>query len=211
MIEYIIPSNIDDRVLKRAADSLGAGMLVAHPTDTSWHISCAASSAKGIEALKKLKAGARAYLFTLLTNDIAHASEIAEISTAQYKIIHRLAPGPYVFVLGARKKLEKLTGLKRKEVGVRIPSDLVSRALLETLNEPLFSITASRSMDDQQLWTAEFAEENLFEMGWELEDIPGIESILDSGESLDKHLTTVLNLTGPEFAIIRQGIGPAPF
>ncbi|PIE05226.1 MAG: translation factor Sua5 [Spirochaetales bacterium] len=211
MIEYIVPGNIDHRILQRAAEHLKSGRLVAHPTDTSWHISCAASSANGIEALKKLKAGAKAYLFTLLADDISQASSIAEISTSQYKIIHRLAPGPYVFVLTARRKLEKLTGMKRREVGIRLPSDPVSRALIHTLQEPLFSITAARSMDNQNLWTAEFAEENLFEMGWELEDIPALACILDSGDPLDKHLTTVLNLTGGEFTTIRQGVGPSPF
>ncbi len=211
MIEYIIPANIDDRILQRAADAMRNGELVAHPTDTSWHISCAASAAGGIEALKKLKGGAKAYLFTLLADDISQASSIAEISTSQYKIIHRLAPGPYVFVLKARKKLEKMTGMKRREVGVRLPSDTVSRALIHTLREPLFSITAARSMDDQNIWSPEFAEENLFEMGWELEDIPGLALILDGGEPLSKNLTTVLNLTGEECTIIRQGVGPSPF
>ncbi len=208
MIEYIVPTNIDDRVLTRSATLLREGGLVGHSTDTSWHISCAASSAKGIERLKKLKGGARSYMFTLFALDVSQISDLAEVNTPQYKLIHRLSPGPYVFVLKALKKLEKRTGMKRKEVGIRFPSDLVSIALLESLGEPIFSITASHAMEDQGLWDVEFAEENLFEMGWELDVIEEIDVILDGGEALSKSLTTVLDLSGGDFVVIREGIGP---
>ena len=208
MIEYIIPQNIDDRILARAAGILRSGGLVAHPTDTSWHISCASSSAAGIARLKNLKDGARGYTFTLITSEISMVSPFVNMSTSQFKLIHRLTPGPYVFVLEALRKLEKLTGMKRREVGIRIPGDPVSPAIVRVLGEPIFSTTAARSMDDPSWWNPEFAEENLFEMGWELEAIAGIDLILDGGEALSKSLTTVLDLTNEEVTVIREGIGP---
>ena len=207
MIEYIIPHNIDDRVLKRAANILRSGGLVAHPTDTSWHISCASSSAAGIAKLKNLKDGARGYTFTLITSEISRISRLVNMSTSQYKLIHRFTPGPYVFILEATQKLEKLTGMKRHEVGIRIPSDPVSPAIVEALDEPIFSTTAARTMKDPNWWNPEFAEENLFEMGWELETVAGIDLILDGGDALSKTLTTVLDLTGESAVVIREGIG----
>jgi len=207
MIEYIIPNNIDDRILKRAAAALKDGGLIAHPTDTSWHISCASSSAAGLAKLKTLKDGARGYLFTLMALEISQVSQIADISTPQYKLMHRLTPGPYVFILGALRTLEKMMGMKRKEVGIRIPGDPVSRGILKTLGEPMFSTTAAHSMDDPGWWDSGFADENLFEMGWELEGIQGIDMILDGGDALSKTLTTVLDLTGERVTIIREGLG----
>jgi len=207
MIEYIIPNNIDDRILKSAAAALKAGGLIAHPTDTSWHISCASSSTAGLKKLKTLKDGARGYLFTLMALEISQVSQIADISTPQYKLMHRLTPGPYVFVLGALRTLEKMMGMKRKEVGIRIPGDPVSRAILQTLDEPMFSTTAAHTMDDPGWWDTGFADENLFEMGWELEGIRGIDMILDGGDALSKTLTTVLDLTGERVEIIREGLG----
>ena len=207
MIEYIVPTNIDDRVLNRAAAKLLDGELIAHPTDTSWHISCASSSGKGLEQLKKLKDGARGYLFTLMSSDISRISHIADISTPQYKLMHSLTPGPYVFILNASKILGKMMGMKRREVGIRIPGDPVSRALLQTLDEPMFSTTAAHTMDDPGWWDSGFADENLFEMGWELEGIREISMILDGGEALSKTLTTVLDLTEERVKIIREGLG----
>jgi tRNA threonylcarbamoyl adenosine modification protein (Sua5/YciO/YrdC/YwlC family) len=207
MIEYIIPTNIDDRILRRAAESLSQGGLIAHPTDTSWHISCASGSSLGLAKLIALKDGARGYLFTLMASEISQISHIADISNSQYKMMHRLTPGPYVFILDALKILERMMGMKRKEVGIRIPGDPVSRAILKELGEPMFSTTAAHSMDDPGWWDYGFAEENLFEMGWELEGIPGIDMILDGGDPLSKTLTTVLDLTGERVKVIRKGLG----
>lgn len=207
MIEYIIPANIDDRILKRAAVILKQGGLVAHPTDTSWHISCALSSTPGMAKLKTLKDGARGYLFTLFANDISQISNLADISNSQYKLMHRLTPGPYVFILESLRALEKLTGSKRREIGIRIPEDSVSRSIIDTLGEPIFSTTAAHTMDDTEWWDTGFAEENLFEMGWELEGIKGIDMIIDTGEPVSKTLTTVIDLTGEEFVIVREGLG----
>lgn len=207
MIEYIFPTNIDDRILRKASSALRQGGLVAHPTDTSWHISCASTSRLGLTKLKTLKDGARGYLFTLMALEISQISHVADISTPQYKLMHRLSPGPYVFIVGALRSLEKIMGMKRREVGIRIPGDPVSRALLETLEEPMFSTTAAHTMDDPGWWDIGFAEENLFEMGWELENIPGIDMILDGGEALSKTLTTVLDLTGEQTRVVREGLG----
>ena len=118
---------------------------MAHPTDTSWHISCTFSSAAGMAKLKNPKDGGRGHTFTLIASRISQVSHVADITTPQYKMIHRLAPGPYVFILEALRKLEKITG---------------------------------------------------------------IDMILDGGKPLSKTLTTVLDLTGEEVEVIRQGIGP---
>jgi hypothetical protein len=72
----------------------------------------------------------------------------------------------------------------------------------------MFSTTAAHAMEDQGWWDSEFAEENLFEMGWELETIRGIDMILDGGDALSKTLTTVLDLRGNDVAVIRHGLGP---
>ncbi|MCG8451780.1 MAG: L-threonylcarbamoyladenylate synthase [Spirochaetales bacterium] len=206
MIEYIIPGNIDDRVLKRAALILEDGGLVAHPTDTTWHVSCSSSSLKGIARLAHLRGGNQG-LLTLMTADISQASAFAEIGTPQYKVMRRLTPGPYVFILEATRTLRKRCGMKRREVGVRITEHPVATALANTLGVPLFTTTAARTMDDESWWDPVFAEENLFSMGWEIEDIPGVDLVLDGGDDLTKVLTTVLDLTHDEMHIIREGAG----
>ena len=206
MLEYVVEENIDHRSLKKAADILAAGGLVAYPTDSSWSIGCSAFSAPGLEKLKKLK-GKDTFVPTLLCSEIAQISEYIQLENTAFRIIKKFVPGPYVFVLEPMLFLEKKMGIKRLELGVRIPDHQVPRSLIGVLGQPLFSITASRKMTEQGWWDEIFAEENLFEYGYEVEDIPTLDLVLDTGEPLPKYLTTVVSLKENPPVLLRSGIG----
>ena len=207
MIEYIIEQNIDDRILKKAAELLADGFLVAFPTDSSWSIGCSVSSKPGIEKLKKLKDDHDEHHFTLICSKISQISDVASLSTVHFRTVKRLVPGPFVFVLPSLTRIEKIIQMKRAEIGVRIPGNPVALSLVDTLGSPLFSITAKRSMVDESLAGEAFDEELMFDMGWEIEQIPGISLVLDPGDEHPRNMSTVLDLTHGEIAVLRQGIG----
>ena len=207
MIEYVIPSNIDDRILLKAKRILESGGLVAYPTDTSWGIGTSVHSTKGIEKLRKLKGDFHNYTLTLICSNISQISQVAELNNYNFKIIKKFTPGPFVFILKAEYHIEKKVNMKRMEIGVRIPGHPVPIKIIETLGNPIFSITASRIMTNREWWDAKYAEENLFESGWELEDIPEIDMIIDGSEPLAKVLSTVIDMTEENIKIMRQGIG----
>ena len=206
MIEYLHALNIDTRLLKRAATILNEGGLVAYPTDTSWSIGCSIQSRVGVAKLQKLKGG-KSFTPTIMCREISQWSEFANVDTAQFRFVKPLVPGPFVFIFRSLGSFEKKFDIKRPAVGLRIPNHPVPLALIEALGHPLFSSTASRVMTDLGWWDSGFAEENLFEYGYELEDIPGVDLILDHGDSLPKQLSTVLDLTEDEPRLIRQGCG----
>ncbi len=208
MIEYVYESNIDDRVLDRADRILKSDGLVAFPTDSSWAIAGSVNSKDAIEKLKKLKGGLKNYTLSMICRDISQMSDVANITTPQFKLIKRLTPGAYVFILPARNHIEKVVNMKRMEIGLRIPDSPIPLALVEKHGSPLFSITACREMNNKEWWDYKFAEEHLFENGWELEDIRDVDMIIDTGEAQEKYLTTVIRLTGEEEEIIREGHGP---
>ena len=207
MIEYVIESNIDDRILLRAKDILDEGGLVAYPTDTSWGIGCSSHSKKGVEKLRKLKGDFQNYTLTLICSNISQISEVAELNNNNFKIIKKYTPGPYVFILPALYNIEKKVNMKRIEIGVRIPSNQIPIKIIEKIDCPIFSITASKIMTSRDWWDAKYAEENLFECGWELEYIDELDMIIDSGEPLPKILSTVIDMTSEELEIKRYGSG----
>ncbi|MBN2736770.1 MAG: threonylcarbamoyl-AMP synthase [Spirochaetales bacterium] len=207
MIEYVIETNIDDRILKKAAELLNNGGIVAYPTDTSWALGCSIHSKEGIQKLRKLKGDFKKHPLTLICSNITQISDVAFLSNSQFKIIKHYAPGPYVFILKALPKIEKKVNIKRMTLGIRIPQNPVPLKIIETLGCPIFSITASRNMAFQGWWDKHGAEGNLFEGGWELEYINGLGMILDTGDPLPKYLATVLDLTDEELVVVRQGIG----
>jgi tRNA threonylcarbamoyl adenosine modification protein (Sua5/YciO/YrdC/YwlC family) len=207
MIEYVVESNIDDRVINRATIILKDGGIVAYPTDTSWGIGCSSLSKEGIQKLQRLKGDFKYYTITLICSDISQVNDLAELTNPNYRFIKRYVPGPYVFILPALKSIEKKINMKRTQVGIRIPDNAVPLNLVKKLEVPLLSITASRKMTDTSWWDNKYAEENLFVYGYELEDIREIDLIIDTGEALPKILSTVIDLTTQDFRIIRTGIG----
>jgi tRNA threonylcarbamoyl adenosine modification protein (Sua5/YciO/YrdC/YwlC family) len=233
MIEYVVSTNIDDRVLTRAVRFLNEGRLLALPTDTSWSLACSLKSREGLKKLKSLSGERDERHFTLLCSDISQFGDLCSLDNTRFRLIKRLSPGPYVFILKTLLGTEKALDIRRKEAGVRIPNHPVPLRLIENLGYPLYSITAKRSMAVKRNMAAgreraagnehapkipggekselpPIPEEDLFEGGWELEDIEGVDLILDSGEERERIFSTILDISGDEVRLLRQGAGPWP-
>ena len=230
MIEYIVPFNIDDRILTRTARMLENGALVAMPTDTSWSIVCSLKSKAGIRKLRQLSGERDERHFTLLCSSISQFAEVCNLDNTRFRVINRLSPGPYVFILKTLPGTEKTLDIRRNEAGARIPDYPVPVRLINTLGNPLYSITAKKSMAgvyEPQLYSANessgeesqqkldtelppIPEEELFESGWELEDINGVDLILDGGEERERIFSTILDMCTDEIKLLRKGAGAWP-
>lgn len=211
MIEYIAAENIDDRILDRTVRILREGGLAAFPTDTSWTVACSLLSKEGIRALKRIAGDRDERHFTLVCSRISQIGDFCSLDNTRFRLLKRLVPGPYVFVLKTLLGTEKALDIKRKELGVRIPDHPVPLAVAEALGAPLYSVTAKRTMAEgaEEGYDAA-AEEELFDGGWELEGISGIDLVLDTGEDRPRLLSTVLDLTGDEIVALRAGAGEWP-
>jgi tRNA threonylcarbamoyl adenosine modification protein (Sua5/YciO/YrdC/YwlC family) len=210
MIEYVIAANPDSRIIRRAASLLEGGGLVVSPTDTSWSVLCSIASKEGVARLKKLLGTNRDRPPTVMCDSIAQTAELCELGGAAFRLMKRLVPGPYVFVLPSTNRVAKDFDLRRAELGVRIPHHRVPVAIIEALGRPLLSVTAKRTMIDPDYGEPDFPEELLFNAGWELEDLPGVDLILDPGEENERLLATVLDLRSGEVEVLRLGAGPYP-
>jgi tRNA threonylcarbamoyl adenosine modification protein (Sua5/YciO/YrdC/YwlC family) len=219
MIEYVVPSNIDDRVLARAVRILEGGGLIALPTDTSWSLVCSLKSPVGIKKLRKLSGERDERHFTLLCSDISQFGELCSLDNSRFRLIKRLSPGPYVFILRTLLGTEKALDVRRHETGVRIPGHPIPLALISTLQQPLYSITAKKSMNDAEYekTAAEdnaelpsIPEDDLFEGGWELDGIDGVDMVLDGGEERERIFSTILDITGDDIKLLRNGAGAWP-
>jgi len=216
MIEYIVPNNIDDRILDRTANLLQEGGTAAIPTDTSWSIVCSIKSKDGIKRLRMLSKEREERHFTLLCSSISQFGEFCSLDNTRFRLIKRLTPGPYVFILKTLLGTEKALNLKRRELGIRLPDYPVPLALIKTLGCPLYGITAKRTMSMNGYDEFEdpdslvYQEDSLFEGGWELEDIQGLDLILDPGEDRNRIFSTVLDLSAEDVKVLREGAGLWP-
>ena len=220
VIEYIVSTNIDDRVLLKSARLLSEGGLLGVPSDTSWIVVCSLHSKEGIKKLRKISGERDERHFTLLCSDISQFGEFCSIDNTRFRLLKRLSPGPYVFILKTLLGTDKALQLRRGEVGVRIPDHPVPVELIKILGSPLYSVTAKRSMAleedrDYPVFTdttelLPIPEEDLFEGGWELEAISGLDLILDTGEERPRIFSTILDVSGNEVTPLRMGAGSWP-
>jgi tRNA threonylcarbamoyl adenosine modification protein (Sua5/YciO/YrdC/YwlC family) len=222
MIEYVSAGNPDDRVLSRGAELLANGGLLALPLDTTWVVVCSLQSKEGIKKLRRISGERDERHFTLLCSNISQFGELCDLDNTRFRLIKRLSPGPYVWILRTLLGTEKALGLRRQEAGVRIPDHPLPLKLIAALGCPLYAITAKRSMteadQDRDINAAganaeelpPIPEEDLFDGGWEIEAIPGIDLILDTGEERPRIFSTILDISGPEIRLIRPGAGPWP-
>jgi tRNA threonylcarbamoyl adenosine modification protein (Sua5/YciO/YrdC/YwlC family) len=220
VIEYIVPNNIDERVIKRVARMLEDGALAALPTDTSWSIVCSLKSPAGIKKLRKLSGERDERHFTLLCSSISQFAQACDLDNTRFRLIKRLSPGPYVYILKALPGIGKILDIPRREVGVRIPNNPIPIKLIETLEQPLYSITAKKSMckvewetfddEDSDTELPPIPENELFENGWELQEISVLDLIMDSGEERERIFSTIIDMCTDEIKLLRKGAGEWP-
>ncbi len=184
--------------LAKVADAIRDGAVIVYPTDTQFAIGCALSNKEGIERIRKIKGIDENHAMTFLCDSLSNISEFAKINDEAYKLLKRLIPGPYTFILPASKQVPKFAqNAKRSTAGIRVPAHNLSQALLKTLENPIIAISArlnneSSAIDQEQV----------------LNNFSKIVDIIVTSDNYNfVGESTVLDLTGDEYQIVREGAG----
>jgi len=187
------------RLLRRAADIIRTGGLAAYPTDTTYALGCQIGDKSALDRMRRLRRRHKKHRFTLICRDLSEVSLYARVNNPNYRLIRRLTPGPYTFLLPASRELpRRLMHPKRRTIGLRVPGNAIARQLLETLGQPMMTTTMRLPGHDTALTTADEIRDALKRT---------LDLIIDGG-TCGVLPTTVLDLTGDEPRTIRQGLGP---
>jgi tRNA threonylcarbamoyl adenosine modification protein (Sua5/YciO/YrdC/YwlC family) len=195
-IQSIDPLHPQPRHVQRAVDALQAGGLVAYPTDTYFGIGCDLFKKRAIEKMAQLKRRSGNKPFAFLCASLGEAAQYAIIGNEQYRLMRRLTPGPYTFVLEATRLVPRTALTRQRQVGVRIPDAQVALALVRALGRPLATTSAQRP------------EGEVLTDAHEVQDALGhaLDLILDGGSTLNEP-STVIDLSGPQAVVLREGKG----
>lgn len=202
MILKIHPANPEPRLISKAVEILQNGGIIIYPTDTVYGLGCSIENKNAIEKIYLIKQQREDKPFSFVCSDLTHISSYAHVSNAAFKIMKRLIPGPYTFILPAQrmKQLPKILVSKRKTVGIRVPASPITLALVESLGHPILStsvtITDGGLLNDLDAIVHQFNNR--------------VEMILDGGPLVSK-LSTVIDFTGDEPEVIRLGSGSVEF
>ena len=196
-IQEIDPRFPQPRHIQRAVAVLEAGGIVAYPTDTYFAIGCDFAQRKAVERMASFKRRDDKKPFSFLCADLSDVARWAIISNETYRILKRLAPGPYTFVLNATREVPRTALTKQRSVGIRVPDAPVAQALVHALGRPL-ATTSAALPDHEEPFDASEVQEQMGHL---------IDLILDGGATLNEP-STVLDLTGPAPIVLREGKGP---
>ena len=200
MAQYfeVHPDDPQPRLLKQAAQILHEGGLVAIPTDSSNALVCHLDDNAAAERLRQLRAVDDKHHLTLLCRDLSELASYARVDNRQYRLLKLGTPGPYTFILEATKEVpRRVSHPSRRTIGLRVPAHVVAQGLLGVLGQPLLATTLippgeSEPVNDPQEIRARFEKQ--------------LQAIVDAG-ACKRQPTTVIDLSGPEPALVRVGRG----
>jgi tRNA threonylcarbamoyl adenosine modification protein (Sua5/YciO/YrdC/YwlC family) len=192
------PQNPQPRLLKQAVQMLQAGGVLAIPTDSSYALVCHLDDKDAAERLRRIRGVDDKHHLTLLCRDLSELARFARVDNRQFRLLKLGTPGPYTFILEATKEVpRRLSHPSRRTIGLRVPEHLALQALLEVFGQPLLATTLippgeTEALNDAQDIRARF--EKL------------LQAVLDAG-ACPLQPTTVIDLSGDEPVLVRQGRG----
>jgi tRNA threonylcarbamoyl adenosine modification protein (Sua5/YciO/YrdC/YwlC family) len=197
MLLEINPINPQPRLIERVVHQLKNGAVICYPTDTGYGIGCDLFNQKSIKQIIQLKRRPKLKPFSFMCSDLTDISQYAHVSNTAYRLLKKNLPGPYTFVLPGTKLVPKVMATKQKTVGIRVPSHPISRALLETLGNPI--VNTSVHLED---------EDALLSEPYEIEQVIGnrIDLIIDGG-AIYPDPSSVIDLTSDFPEVLRVGKG----
>jgi len=205
MTQYfeVHPQNPQARLIRQAAQIIQSGGIVAAPTDSAYALVCRLDDKAAVEKLRRIRGVDEKHHLTLLVRDLSEIATYARVDNRQYRQLKAVTPGPYTVILEATKEVpRRLSHPSRKTIGIRVPENAILLALLEELGEPLIGTTLQLPGDDNMLSDPDEVRERLDRQ---------IELVIDGGAGTLEP-TTIVDLTGPDAELVREGRGdPAAF
>lgn len=189
-------SSASEKQLHEIAALLREGAIIIIPTDTIYAVAGDALNMKAVERICRLKGiNPEKTNLSVICSDISMASEYSRIDNRGFRLMKDNCPGPFTFLFRSASTLPRAFR-GRKTVGIRIPACEIDRDLALMLGNPL--ITTS----------IEYADED-YAVNPELiaEAYEGKVDLMVEGDDGTTEVSTIVDCTGSEPEIVRQGIG----
>jgi tRNA threonylcarbamoyl adenosine modification protein (Sua5/YciO/YrdC/YwlC family) len=192
--------NPDPRRISQIVDILRDGGVVIYPTDTVYGMGCDITSQKAIDRICKIKGiNPKKHNFSMICADLSNIAEFTRIITKPvFKLMKKAFPGPFTFILDASNQVPKILHSKKKTIGIRIPNHSIPLLLVKELGNPILTTSIN---DEDEVVEYSTDPELIFEKYENL-----VDAVIDGGYG-QNIASTILDCTGNEIEILRQGLG----
>jgi tRNA threonylcarbamoyl adenosine modification protein (Sua5/YciO/YrdC/YwlC family) len=205
MAQYfeIHPDNPQHRLIKQAVEIINEGGVIAYPTDSSYALGCHIGDKQALDRIRAIRRVDAKHNFTLVCRDLSELSNYAKVDNNVFRLLKHFTPGPYTFILTATSEVpRRLQNPRRKTIGLRVPDNNITLALLDQLNQPLMSSTLIMPDQEQPLSDPHEIREQLEHH---------VDLVIDGG-FCGVEATTVVDLVSGVPEVMRVGKGdPVPF
>ncbi|MCW4469851.1 L-threonylcarbamoyladenylate synthase [Flavobacterium sp. MFBS3-15] len=197
----IYPENPNEKEIAKVVKILREGGLIIYPTDTVYGLGCDITNSRALERIAKIKGiKLEKANFSFVCSDLSNLSDyVKQIDTPTFKILKKSLPGAYTFILPGNNKLPK--EFKKKDtVGIRVPDNNIALEIVRQLGNPIVSTSIH---DDDEVLEYSTDPELIFEKWQNL-----VDAVIDGGYG-DNTPSTIIDLSGPEPVVVREGKGDA--
>lgn len=192
------PDNPQPRLLKQAAHILHTGGVAAVPTDSSYALACHLDDKAAAERLRRIRQVDDKHHLTLLCRDLSEVANYARVDNQLYRLLKLGTPGPFTFILEATKEVpRRVSHPSRRTIGLRVPEHKVLQCLLEELGQPLLATTLIPAGETDAL-----NEPEEIRLRYQKQ----LQAVVSAG-ACPMQPTTVIDLSGDEPVLVRQGRG----
>ena len=183
--------------LDRAADIIRSGGVIAFRTDTFYGLGADPFNREAVQRIKQLKGREDDKPILIVISDRDQADRLmAEVSPSFQKLAKAIWPGALTLIGRARAELPEEITAGTKTVGVRLPNDDTVRALVKACGGALTATSANPS-HAAPAGNARAVQDYFGE---------AIDLIVDGGEALTDQPSTVVDCTGNEARLVREGV-----
>lgn len=182
--------------IKIAVEKLKNDGVIVYPTDTIYGLGCDVFSKKAVAKIYQIKKREPQKPFSIICSDLKHISEYAIVPDYAYKLMRRLLPGPYTFILKASHKTPNTVLSKNKTVGIRVPDNEICLELVKQLGNPI--VTTSLNISGEKVMT------NPDQLDKETANM--IDCVINVGD-LGDEASTIIDVSGDVPVVVRMGKG----
>ena len=192
--------NPQARIINQVIDVLERGGVIAYPTDSGYALGCTLGNKKAMDQIVNIRKLSKHHHFTLMLKDLSHVGEYAKLNNAGFRLLKKILPGAYTFILEGSKDIpNRLLNGKSKTIGIRVSNNPIVQSILADLIEPMMSVS-------------------LIIKGFEFYNCNDVKAVLNGSIDLvidaghcPPEPTTVIDLSSDDFLVLREGAGSINF
>lgn len=188
--------------VQRSADILSRGGAILYPTDTIYGLGADAFSDAAVDTVIAIKGRDQRKPIHCIVADIAMAENYAEFSDDARLLAKAFLPGALTLVLKKKPDVAHGIGRYRNTIGIRIPDNAFCLALARAFGRP-FTTTSANKAGMPHAPSVDGILEQLGAVA------SRIDLVIDAGDMMPRLASTVVDLSGEEPVILREGAIPA--